>query len=155
MKKILPIAAIGAGIYLAYRFLMQKKAALQNLSAVPLSISIDSRRSSETLFSQLFYKVKLKLTNNEAQPVYVRSLDFDVIYKNRNIGKIYKDQDFIVPGRSTQTVEVIASIQTAVLVTNIIDLVKTGFKDIEFTIQGVIVTDLGEIPLRFTKKING
>jgi LEA14-like dessication related protein len=153
MKKILPIAAIGAGIYLAYRFLMQKKSALENLKLVPVSIAIDSSKSSATLFRQLFYTVKVRLNNNESQPVFVRGIDLDVFFRGQQVGKVYRDQDFIVPARSSQQVNLNTSINTFEIIDNIIDLVKKGFKNIEFTVSGTVSTDLGEIPVRFTKRI--
>ena len=153
MKKILPIAAIGAGIYLLSRYLMQKKAALQNLKLVPVSIAIDSAKSSATLFSQLFYTVKVRLNNNEAQPVFVRGIDLDVFFRGQQIGKIYRDQDFIVPSRSSQQVNFNTSINTVDVVENVISLIRGGFKNIEFTIRGTVSTDLGEIPVNFTKKL--
>lgn len=132
---------------------MQKKTALENLKLVPISIAIDSAKSSATLFSQLFYTVKVQLNNNEAQPVYVRGIDLAVFFRGQQIGKIYRDQDFIVPSRSSQQVNLNTSINTYEVVDNIIDLVKKGFKNIEFTVSGTVSTDLGEIPVRFTKRL--
>lgn len=152
MKKVLPIAAIGAGIYLLYRYLGGKKAALQNLRVNPVSIAIDSAKSAATLFTTIFYNVKIRLTNTEAQPVYVRFIDLDVYFQNVNIAKISRDQDFIVSGRNGITVELEAVVKSSNVVTKIIDMVRLRkIGDLSLTIEGTIGTDLGDIPVRFTK----
>lgn len=153
MKKVLPIAAIGAGLYLLYRYLGGKKTALQNLKVSPISVAIDSPKSAETGFSMLFYKIKLRFTNIEQQPVYVRFVDLDVFFQNVNIAKISRDQDFIVSGRNGLTVELEAVVQSANVVTKIVEMIQQGkLGNLSLTIVGSVGTDLGDIPIKFTKR---
>lgn len=156
MKKFLPLGAIAAGIFILTRYLTGRKTAMENLRVVPVSISIDSARSRDTFFSQLYYRVKLNLINQEQQPVIVREIDLNVNYKGRQIGKIVRDADFIVPGRGQQVVEMDASISASDIITSIVDLARNirNLSNIEFTVNGFVDTDLGRIPVNFKRKIN-
>lgn len=156
MKKLLPLGAIAAGIFILTRYLTGRKTAMENLRVVPVSISIDSARSRDTFFSQLYYRVKLNLINQEQQPVIVREIDLNVNYKGRQIGKIVRDADFIVPGRGQQVIEMDASISASDIITSVVDLARNirNLSNIEFTINGFVDTDLGRIPVNFKRKIN-
>jgi hypothetical protein len=156
MKKLLPFGAIAAGIFILTRYLKGRKTAMENLRVVPVSISIDSARSRNTFFTQLFYRVKLNMINNEAQPVIVRGIDLNVFYKNKQIGKIIREPDFIVPGRGQQLVEMEATISASDIITSIVDLAKNirSLGNIEFTIQGFVDTDLGRINVNFKRSLN-
>jgi len=156
MKKLLPLGAIAAGIFILTRYLSGRKTAMENLRVVPVSIAIDSARSRNTFFTQLFYRVKLNLINNEAQPVIVRGIDLNVYYKNNQVGKIIRDQDFIVPGRGAQVVEMEATISASDIITSIVDIAQNirNLSKIEFTINGFVDTDLGRISVNFKQNIN-
>lgn len=156
MKKFLPLGAIAAGIFILTRYLKGRKTAMENLRVVPVSIAIDSARSRDTFFSQLYYRVKLNLINQEQQPVIVREIDLNVNYKGRQIGKIVRDADFIVPGRGQQVIEMDASISASDIITSIVDLARNikNLSNIEFTVNGFVDTDLGRIPVNFKRKIN-
>jgi LEA14-like dessication related protein len=156
MKKLLPLGAIAAGIFILTRYLSGRKTAMENLRVVPVSISIDSARSRNTFFTQLFYRVKLNLINNEAQPVIVRGIDLNIFYKSKQVGKIIRDQDFIIPGRGAQIVEMDASISASDIITSIVDIAQNirNLSKIEFTINGFVDTDLGRIPVNFKRNIN-
>lgn len=156
MKKFLPLGAIAAGIFILTRYLTGRKTAMENLRVVPVSIAIDSARSRDTFFSQLYYRVKLNLINQEQQPVIVRMIDLNVGYKGRQIGKIVRDADFIIPGRGQQVIEMDASISASDIITSVVDLARNirNLSNIEFTINGFVDTDLGRIPVNFKRKIN-
>jgi len=156
MKKLLPLGAIAAGIFILTRYLKGRKTAMENLRVVPVSIAIDSARSRDTFFSQLYYRVKLNLVNQEQQPVIVREIDLDVNYKGRQIGKIVRDADFIIPGRGQQVIEMDASISASDIITSIVDIARNirNLSNIEFTVNGFVDTDLGRIPVNFKRKIN-
>jgi len=156
MKKLLPLGAIAAGIFILTRYLTGRKTAMENLRVVPQSIAIDSAKSRNTAFSQLFYRVKLNLINNEQQPVIVRRIDLNVFYKNGQIGKITRDADFIVPGRGQQLIEMDATISASDIILSIVDLAQNirNLSNIEFTINGFVDTDLGRIPVNFKRKVN-
>lgn len=155
MKDLLKFAGIGTGILLIFNYLKGRKEAMQNLKFVPVSIAIDSEKSAETGFRMLVYKVRIKLINQEMQPVIVRNVDLRVFYQNKIISTIQREQDFIVPSRSSQTIDMVAEIDTGNIIVSIVDLLKNyrSEKGISFTITGNIDTDLGRIPVQFTKKL--
>ena len=158
MKKLIPIGAVVAAFYIISRYLTGRSTAMKNLSINPGSISIDSQKSRDAFFTQLFYRVKINLINNENQPVIVRGLDLDVIYKNKIIGKITRDSDFTVAQRSQKVVELNAAISSSNIITSIVEIFsqfKEGSdKSLTFNIVGFIDTDLGAIPVNFTKKLD-
>ena len=155
MKDLLKYGAIGAGIFYLYKYLQGRKEAMQNLKYAPISISIDSKKSAETNFQFLHYRVKIKLINNEFQPVIVRNIDLKVLFEGDEIGQINKEQDFIVPGRGTQTIELLAAINTLNAISSSVQIVFNwrNKKPVNLQIVGYIDTDLGAIPVKFTKKI--
>jgi LEA14-like dessication related protein len=152
MKKLPILAALAAGIYLITRFISGKKKALENLKVVPKSIAIDSTASAESGWSELFYKVKITLINNELQPIRVHALDADIYIKGILVGKIIRDSKFIVPGRSKQTISVNTSITIKSMVQSIIEIIQGG-AGVSVTIKGEFTSDLGPVPFQFTKSI--
>jgi hypothetical protein len=154
MKNIIKIGAIAAGAYVVINYLKGRKKAMQNLQFVPLSLAIDSRKSQETGFASLFYKVKIRLINNEQQPVIVRAIDLTAFYKGKQVSRIIRDADFIVPQRGNQTIDLFAEIRTANIVTSIIEILQNlQNPNITIRIKGTIDTDLGTIPVDYTKKL--
>lgn len=158
MKKLIPIGAVVAAVYIISRYLTGRSKAMKNLSIAPVSISIDSEKSRNAFFTQLFYRVKINLINNENQPVIVRGLDLDVIYKNKIIGKITRDSDFTVNARAQKIVELNAAISSSNVITSIVEIFSQfrdgSDKSLTFNIVGFIDTDLGSIPVNFTKKLD-
>lgn len=158
MKKLIPIGAVVAAVYIISRYLTGRSKAMKNLSIAPVSISIDSEKSRNAFFTQLFYRVKINLINNENQPVIVRGLDLDVIYKNKIIGKITRDSDFTVNARAQKIVELNAAISSSNVITSIVEIFSQfrdgSDKSLTFNIVGFIDTDLGAVPVNFTKKLD-
>lgn len=154
MKNIIKLGAIAAGAFVVFNYLKGRKKAMENLQFVPLSIAIDSNKSRSTGFASLFYRVKIRLVNQEQQPVIVRSVDLKAYYKGKQVSRIVRDADFIVPSRSRQDIEIEAEIRTSNIVTSIIDILQ-NFKnpDITLKIVGTIETDLGSIPVNYSKKL--
>jgi len=158
MKKLIPIGAVVAAVYIISRYLTGRSKAMKNLTIAPVSISIDSEKSRNAFFTQLFYKVKINLINNENQPVIVRGLDLDVIYKNKIIGKITRDSDFTDNARAQKIVELNAAISSSNIITSIVEIFSQfrdgSDKSLTFNIVGFIDIDLGAIPVNFTKKLD-
>ncbi len=157
MKKLIPITAVVAAFYIISKYLTGRSTAMKNLSIAPVSISIDTAKSREANWFQIFYKVKVNLINNEFQPVIVRGLDLDVKYKNKIVSKITRDADFTVAPRAQKIVELNTSLSSTNIITSIVDIFATfrdGEKTISFDIVGFIDTDLGSIPVNFTKKLD-
>lgn len=157
MKKLIPIGAVVAAVYIISRYLTGRSKAMKNLTIAPVSISIDTPKSRNANWAQIFYRVKVNLINNEFQPVIVNGLDLDVIYKNKIISKITRDSDFTVNARAQKVVELNTSLSSANIITSIVDIFSSfrdGEKSLEFTIVGFIDTDLGAVPVNFTKKLD-
>jgi hypothetical protein len=153
MKNFLKIGAIGAAALLLFRLVSGRKKAAQNLRFVPVDIAIDGPRTRNAAYSVLYFKVKFNLINDEQLPVNVLGADLDIFYKGKKVGKIVKDEPFTVPGRKTQLVTFLAQISSVNIVSSILDILQNT-DGITLTIDGVIDTQLGRIPVQLTKKVN-
>lgn len=153
MKNLLKIGAIGAAALLLLRIVTGRKKSAQNLRAVPVDIAIDGPRSRNTAYSVLYFRVKFNLINDEQLPVNVLGADLDIFYKGKTVGKIVKDQPFTVPGRQSQSVTFLAQISSVNIVESLLDIISTT-GGLVITIDGFIDTQLGPLPVQFTKKIN-
>jgi len=154
MNQLVKFGAIGAGLFLAFRYLAARKKSAKNLRIVPVDIAIDKARSAAEGYSTLYYKVKVNMTNPEQAPVIVRGIDLDVIVKGKQVAKLIKDDPFTVPGRKTLRATLNGSIQIGGVVTTILDLIQNTNKPLAFTLDGFVDTDLGRIPVQFTKNLS-
>lgn len=152
MKNLLKISAIGAAALLLLRIVTGRKKSARNLRAVPVDIAIDEPRSRNTGFSVLYFRVKFNLVNDEQAPVNVLGADLDIFYKGKTVGKIVKDQPFTVPGRKSQSVTFLSQISSVNIVESLLDIISTT-GGLAITIDGFIDTQLGPLPVQFTKKI--
>jgi LEA14-like dessication related protein len=153
MNQAIKIGAIGAAALLLFRYLTGRKKSAQNLKIVPIDIAIDKGKTQADAYTNLHYKVKLKLINQEQAPVIVTAVDFDVYYQNRKIAKLFTDQGFEVQGRQTKNFLINGSIGTGSVINSIIELLTGTNKKVGLTIDGHIDTDLGRIPVSFSKEI--
>jgi LEA14-like dessication related protein len=153
MKNLLKIGAISAAALLLFRLVSGRKKAAQNLRIVPIDIAIDGPKSRNAAYSVLYFKVKFNLINDEQLPISVSGADLDIFFKGKAIGKIVKDQAFSVPGRQSTQVTFLAQISSVNIVSSILDILQNA-NGITLTIDGTIDTQLGRIPVQFTKKIN-
>jgi LEA14-like dessication related protein len=141
--------AVAALIY----FLRQKKAAGQNLKIQPLDIAIDTARSRQSRWLNIFYNLKLKLINTENASVNVSNITFDVFINNIRVGNVNRKDKFVVKAQSEQIVNIESSINTIGIANLILNLIQEGFK-FDIKIAGFVDTDLGRLNLNFSKNFD-
>lgn len=151
-KDFLPVALlIGGGLFL-FNWLRNKAEAGQNLQYEPVDIAIDSARSGASLWTRIFYTVKLRLVNNGRASVNVRDIDLMAKVGNTPLGTITSSTPFSVPANSTKVIQLTASISTTGVVNVLFNIIEDGI-NIEMDINGTILTDLGAVDVQFTKQV--
>jgi hypothetical protein len=153
MKKsnlLLPIVLIGGA--LAYLFIRNKKAAGENLRFEPVDIQIDTPRSRASLFTRLYYKVKINLINNEQAAVNVRNVLLNATANGGPLGTLTSSQPFSVPAKGNQVVELQTSFNifgAALIIKNIL----INRQPLTVNITGYVDTDLGRVNITFNKEV--
>lgn len=138
---------IGGAAAAAFFLLKRKKTAAENIQVDPIDIAIDLERSS---ISRIYYRVKLKLTNNESASVNVSSINLQISVNGRAVGSINNTTGFKVQGGTNQVINIDASISSIGAIGLIYDLITEGLK-LDLIVSGVVNTDLGAVNVNFTK----
>ena len=150
-NKILYLAAAAGA---AYYFLIGKKRALENLDIKPIDIAINTAKSRKFLYTQLFYNIKLKITNSENLAAKIKSIDIDVYINNKKASEINSDTPVIVPARTEGK---IATIDGVVMAGNLITLILdflANREPINIKAIGTVTTDLGTIEINYSKNVS-
>jgi hypothetical protein len=155
MKKQLPLIltlVTGAGLFF---WLKRKKAAGMNLRYEPIDIAIDSQRSAASLFSRIYYNLKLRLINNESANVNIRAINLQAFLKvadrqPRKIGDIVNNTGFQVLAKGQKEIKLDTSISTGGVIQIIKDLLLEGI-NFQINVNGFVDTDLGRLDINFTK----
>lgn len=155
MKNRLPLIltlVTGAGLFF---WLRRKKSAGTNLRYEPIDIAIDSQRSAASLFSRIYYNLKLRLINNESANVNIRAINLQAFLKvadrqPRKIGDIVNNAGFQVPAKGQREIKLDTSISTGGVIQIIKDLLIEGI-NFEINVNGFVDTDLGRLNINFTK----
>lgn len=149
-KILLLTAAAGA----AYYFLMGKKRALENLDIKIIDVAINTAKSKKTFYAQLFYNLKLKITNSESLAARIQNIDIDVYINNKKASEINSDTPVIIPARTEGK---IVTIEGVVNAGNLITLILEFFADrkpINIKAVGTVTTDLGTIVINYNKNVS-
>lgn len=149
-KILLLTAAAGAAIY----FLMGKKRALENLDIKPIDVAINTAKSRQFLFSQLFYNLKLKITNSESLAARIQNIDIDIYINNKKASEINSDTPIVIPARTEGK---IITIEGVVMAGNLIALILDFLADrkpINIKAIGTVTTDLGTIEINYSKNVS-
>ena len=149
-KILLLTAAAGA----AYYFLIGKKRALENLDIKPIDVAINTAKSKKFFYSQLFYNIKLKITNSESLAARIQNIDIDVYINNKKASEINSNTPVIIPAR---TEDKIVNIEGVVMSANIITLILDFLADqqpINIKAIGTVTTDLGTIEINYSKNVS-
>jgi len=149
-KILLLTAAAGA----VYYFLMGKKRALENLDIKIIDVAINTAKSRKTFYAQLFYNLKLKITNSESLAARIQNIDIDVYINNKKASEINSDTPVIIPARTEGK---IVTIEGVVNAGNLITLILEFFADrkpINIKAVGTVTTDLGTIVINFNKNVS-
>jgi hypothetical protein len=149
MKNVL--LAGGAIAALVY-FLKRKKAAAENIKVEPVDIAIDSQRSAASLFTRIYYRVKLRLINDELASVNVSAINLKIVVNGRELAQINNTTVFKVDSRSQQVINLDAVISTSGAVTIIKDLIMKGL-NIDINVAGYVDTDLGRVTINFSRSL--
>lgn len=154
MKKLLPILGFGAAAFGIVTWLRRKAAAGENLKIEPVDVAIDLNRTKQSLYTKVFYNVKLRLINNDSVSVNVKQVNLDVYYGDTKLGNILNNESFSVANKSQKEIKLETSISTISAISVIKDIVLTGLNE-PFIVQGFINTDLGKVDVKFTKETSG
>jgi hypothetical protein len=133
---------LGAGGVLLYMFLRRKAAAAQNLRFEPVDIIIDLPRTRQSLFTRLYYTLKINVINPEAANVNVRNVVLRVTSDGRTLGDLVSSKTFTIPARSNQVIGLDAAISIFGALGTIINFIKKR-QPIPVNVTGQITSDLG------------
>jgi hypothetical protein len=136
------ILLLGAGGVLLYMFLRRKAAAAQNLRFEPVDIIIDLPRTRQSLFTRLYYTLKINVINPEAANVNVRNVVLRVTSDGRTLGDLVSNKTFSIPARSNQVIGLDAAISIFGALGTIINFIKKR-QAIPVNVTGQITSDLG------------
>jgi LEA14-like dessication related protein/DNA-directed RNA polymerase subunit H (RpoH/RPB5) len=154
MKKYFPVIALGAAAVGIVYWLKRKALAGANLRYEPVDVAIDLQKTKQSLFTRIYYKVKLNLINNESVSVNVKSLSLNVFVGSIPFGSIVKNESFSIPAQSNEIIELNTSFSSFSALALIKDIILQGFQD-PIVVKGFIQTDLGRINVDFTKNLSG
>jgi LEA14-like dessication related protein len=149
-KLLLPLLIVGG--YAAYIFLRNKKAAGENLRFEPVDIQIDSERSRRTLWTRLYYKVKINLVNPEQAAVNVRNVMLNATANGGPLGTLTSTQPFSVPAKGNQIIQLDTSFSIFGAASIIINIVRNR-EPLTVNITGYVDTDLGRVNIQFSKEV--
>jgi hypothetical protein len=136
------ILLLGAGGVLLYIFLRRKAAAAQNLRFEPVDIIIDLPRTRQSLFTRLYYTLKINVINPEAANVNVRNVVLRVTSDGRTLGDLVSNKTFSIPARSNQVIGLDAAVSIFGALGTIINFIKKR-QPIPVNVTGQITSDLG------------
>jgi LEA14-like dessication related protein len=153
MKKYIPIITLAAAAYGVIFWLRRKAAAGQNLRFEPVDVAIDFQKIQQSLFTRIYYKVKLNLINNESASVNIRSINLNVSIGSQPFGSIVRNESFSVPRQSNQIVTLETSFSSLAAISLIRDIILNGFQD-PINVNGYIQTDLGRVNVNFSKNLS-
>ena len=140
------------GLAAAYLYFRNKKAAGENLRFEPVDIAIDTPRSRASLFTRLYYKVKINLINDEQAAVNVRSVLLNATANGGPLGTLTSTQAFSVPAKSNQVVELQTSFSVFGAASIIVNIIRNR-QPLTVNITGYVDTDLGRVNITFNKEV--
>ena len=141
-----------AGAAAAFYFFRNKKAAGENLRFEPVDIAIDSARSRQSLWTRLYYKVKINLINPEQANVNVNNVLLNATTNGRPLGTLTSSQKFSVPAQGNQIIQLDTSISTLGAASTIINVIRNR-QPLTINIVGYVDTDLGRVTINFNKVV--
>jgi hypothetical protein len=148
MKNLLLLGAAAAA---AFVLLRRKKTAAENIIVDPVDIAIDTDRSASSFWTRIFYRIQLKLTNNELASVNVSSINLQIFANGKPLGTLNNTTGFSVSAGTNRVINLDASLSSISAIGLIRDLITDGLS-IDLLVTGVVNTDLGAVNVRFTKQ---
>lgn len=155
-RKINPLLIFGglaaaAAVFLAAR---NKARAAQNLRFEPVDIAIDSEKTKRAFGLRLYYRVKIRLINDEPAPIQVSRVNLAAQTDGRALGNLVSAQGFTVPANGSQVVQLDTSIASFGLVSTILDFIRNR-QPVPINIKGFIDTDLGRVTVNYNTTLGG
>jgi len=132
-----------AGVGLLYKFLLKKKAALENIGIVRIDVYIDLNKTQSVGYAKLFYNIKIELFNSADVAVNIKSIDANIFLNGMEIGDLQGNLKTIIPAKSKNTINISASVNTGNIIASILDIISEGSAKIK--VEGSLGTDLGII----------
>lgn len=155
-RKINPLIIFGglaaaAAVFLAAR---NKARAAQNLRFEPVDIAIDSEKTKRALGLRLYYRVKIRLINDEPAAIQVNRVNLTAQTNGRALGNLVSAQGFTVPANGSQVVQLDTSIASFGLVSTILDFIRNR-QPVPINVAGFIDTDLGRVTVNYNTTLGG
>lgn len=155
-RKINPLLIFGglaaaAAVFLAAR---NKARAAQNLRFEPVDIAIDSEKTKRALGLRLYYRVKIRLINDEPAAIQVNRVNLTAQTNGRALGNLVSAQGFTVPANGNQVVQLDTSIASFGLVSTILDFIRNR-QPVPVNVAGFIDTDLGRVTVNYNTTLGG
>jgi len=97
MKGILPLI-LGAGAYFYFKSL---KKLSENVKVKVTRADFSNDLSRADLYTNLYFKVNVQVSNPEAIGLTLKSLALNFFYKGRAVGSIFKNESLSVPAQNT------------------------------------------------------
>lgn len=149
-RKINPLLIFGglaaaAAVFLAVR---NKARAAQNLRFEPVDIAIDSAKTKSALGLRLYYRVKIRLINDEPAPIQVNRVNLAAQTNGRALGNLVSAQAFTVPANGSQVIQLDTSIASFGLVSTVLGVIRNR-QPVPVNIEGFIDTDLGRVTVDY------
>lgn len=146
------ILLIGAGGLAVWYFLKGKARAAQNLRFEPVDFKIDLNRTRQSLFTRLYYTVKINIINPERFPVNVRLVNLQVNAAGAKLGDLTSSKPFIIAPASNQIVPIDAAISIFGALGTVINFIKNR-KPIPVNITGYVDSDLGRLDIEYNTEV--
>jgi len=139
---------IGAGGAVLYYFFKGKARAAQNLRFEPVDFKIDLDRTRQSLFTRLYYTVKINIVNPERFAVNVRLVNLKVTSKGAPLGDLTTAKPFTVAGRSNQVVPISAAVSVFGILGQVVNFIRNR-QEIPINISGYVESDLGRLDVNY------
>lgn len=148
-----PVVVLGLlGAAAAFMYFRNKKAAGENLRFEPVDIAIDSAKTRAALFARLYYRVKIRLINDERASVNVSKVLLNVTANGRDLGTLTSNQRFSVPPQGAQVAALETSISTFGAAATIVQLIRNR-EPVTLNVSGYVDTDLGRVTVNYNQDL--
>lgn len=151
MNTILKLLATAGAAGILYKFLLKKKAALENLEIRSIDVYIDKEKTRNNYFLKLFYNVKLTLYNKETVNINIKSIDARFYLNGIKFGSLQNNVNTTIAPGATKELNLQTSINSSSVITSILDIISENKAGI--TVVGSILTDLGLIEFKESKLV--
>ena len=143
---------LGAGAAgLLYKFLLNKKAALENLKVSSIDVYINKEKTQAAYYLKLFYNLKLGLFNQEKVSINIKSIEATFYLNGIKFATLNNNINTYIPANTSKEINLGASINSGNVIASILDIISEASANI--TVTGSLLTDLGLITFKETKLV--